>query len=406
MAGWRDNLRPASFRGVAFEVMESSRDLGRKVAVHDFPLRDFATGEDLGKSPGTISLNALIIGTDYMTARDAFEAALNMAGTGVLIVPWTGQRTVRLTSAKATETSKEGGMVSYALEFMIEETAPPPQVSVDTGAQVTSAADSLETAATDTFTEAFSTTGQPNFVSEAATDLLSQLSNTFDTLTAPLKATGDLFDSYVAQGLALRNQAVALVLKPADLISQVSGIIQGIRTIAATPSDALNGLKTLMDFGSGLKAVSTATPARIQQAANQAAIVSVVRQLAAAEAIQAVSEIDFAAYDDAIDTRDEMADILDDLSIDAGDAGDDDLWASLKDARLAMIADVTARGGSLARLYSFTPVMTTSALVLAYQLYDDVSDLESNAEDIIARNRIEHPGFVRGGVALEVLSNG
>ena len=42
------------------------------------------------------------------------------------------------------------------------------------------------------------------------------------------------------------------------------------------------------------------------------------------------------------------------------------------------------------------------ALVLAHRLYDD----PSWDADIVARNDVVHPGFVPGGVDLQVLSNG
>jgi len=55
---WRDNLRPASFRGVAFEVSEHTVDLGRRFAVHEYPLRDAAEIEDMGKLARTYSVEA------------------------------------------------------------------------------------------------------------------------------------------------------------------------------------------------------------------------------------------------------------------------------------------------------------------------------------------------------------
>jgi len=42
------------------------------------------------------------------------------------------------------------------------------------------------------------------------------------------------------------------------------------------------------------------------------------------------------------------------------------------------------------------------AIVLAYRLYGDAE----RADEIVARNRVRHPGFVPGGQPLEVLSNG
>ena len=49
MAKTWENLRPASFRGVAFEVGSHSESGGRRVELHEYPLRDAPYAEDLGK---------------------------------------------------------------------------------------------------------------------------------------------------------------------------------------------------------------------------------------------------------------------------------------------------------------------------------------------------------------------
>lgn len=402
---WRDNLRPASFRGVPFEVLSADRDLGRKIAVHDYPLRDISTGEDMGRVPGSFSLDAFVIGDDYMARRDALEAAFDTAGTGPLIVPWAKMRTVRLLRAQATESSAEGGMCRYRLDFMVEEALPPPIASVDTTAAVISAAQALQTTADTALSQHLKVADQLNFVVNEASSVVGRFSDQLDTLTAPLKAAATDLDGFIANGLALRSQVMTLLLTPADLAASVSGLIQGVRTIAATPSDALKALISLLGFGDDLTAVNPSTPSRQSQADNQAALISYVRQTAAAEAIQAVNEIAFVAYDDAISTRDTVAELMDEAAIMAADAGDGDAWRALSSARQAMIADVTARGGSLARLYAYTPPVSLPALVLAYRLYSDISQVEAHYRDIVARNDIINPVCIRGGLALEVLND-
>ena len=47
---WREDLRPASFRGVPFLVDESHVVIGRRVVLHEYPLRDKPYAEDLGKN--------------------------------------------------------------------------------------------------------------------------------------------------------------------------------------------------------------------------------------------------------------------------------------------------------------------------------------------------------------------
>lgn len=400
---WRDDFRPASFRGVAFEAAQGKRTLGRQVAIHEFVLRDDVEGEDLRRSTSSFSLEGLIIGPDYMKARDAFEDALNTAGTGVLIHPWKGSLTVRLTKADATESTAEGGCVRYSLEFIEETGKPASQPATDTGAQANTAADGLAAQASSGFVSGFSVAAKPQFVTDTAAAVIGKLADRFDTVTAGLKGAGDALSSYVAQGLSLRADVLGLVQKPADLAARISGLVVGIRTLAATPGDALRALKGVLGFGADLKPVSTATASRLAQADNQAAIIAMVRQAAGAEAVRAVADSEFAAYQDAVAVRDDWADALDQLMDEAGAAFDDDGYAAIATARAALIADVTARGGSLDRLYTYTLLDSLPALVLANRLYGP-GDVEDRAADICARNGTVHPGFVPAGVPLEVLS--
>lgn len=399
---WRDSFRPASFRGVAFEATQAKRSLGRQVAIHEYALRDDVEGEDLRLATRTFSFEGLIIGPDYDQARDAFEAALNAPGTGILIHPWLGSLTVRFTKADATESTAEGGCVRYSLECIVEQGASPSQPATDTDGVANAAADGLAAQAQAGLTTQFNVSGRPAFVATAAADVLTQLADRFDAVTAPLKGSGDALSAYVAAGLNLRSQVLDLVTRPADLAAQVTVLVAGIRQLAATPPDALTALKAVLGFGVDLKPVSTATPSRQAQADNQSALVAMVRQAAAAEAIRAVADSDFASYQDAVAVRDDWADAIDTLIDAAGSDFDDDGYAALTAARAALIADVTARGGSLDRLYSLDLTTSVPALVLANRLYGP-ADIEARAAEIVARNGVAHPGFVPAGT-VEVLN--
>lgn len=68
-----------------------------------------------------------------------------------------------------------------------------------------------------------------------------------------------------------------------------------------------------------------------------------------------------------------------------------------------MVRDITARGATLARLFSYTPKATEPALVIANRIYGTV-DIEARTAEIVSRNKVRHPGFVPGGIALELLT--
>ena len=92
-----DTLREASFRGAPFEVEDADESGGRRLARHEYPLRDLPFAEDLGRKAGEWRIRAFIVQGrkyDYAQARDDLRKALNAYGSGTLIHPWLGEMTV------------------------------------------------------------------------------------------------------------------------------------------------------------------------------------------------------------------------------------------------------------------------------------------------------------------------
>jgi len=48
---WRDTLLPASFRDILFDVISSRDDTERAIVQHEYPYRDGAEVEDMGRRP-------------------------------------------------------------------------------------------------------------------------------------------------------------------------------------------------------------------------------------------------------------------------------------------------------------------------------------------------------------------
>jgi prophage DNA circulation protein len=121
------------------------------------------------------------------------------------------------------------------------------------------------------------------------------------------------------------------------------------------------------------------------------------QSLALAEAARLAPTADFESREEAIAVRDAIADGLDEQ---AEAAATDSSFAALVDLRATLVRSVPGEDHALPRLLSHTPAYTVPSLVLAYRLYGDTA----SEADIIARNRIRHPGFIAGGEPLEILS--
>lgn len=115
---WRDDLRPASFRGVPFYVAANSRTNGRRGFTYEFAKGDRSLDEDLGKRVTRVSVSGYVIGDDYDAQADALEAALNQEGGGTLILPILGRMFMRCEFGPRAERKEEGGIAYFEMAFV------------------------------------------------------------------------------------------------------------------------------------------------------------------------------------------------------------------------------------------------------------------------------------------------
>ena len=205
-------------------------------------------------------------------------------------------------------------------------------------------------------------------------------------------------------GIALLPSGGAALVRSAVLLgTTIRAIVGAIGALGGSATVRVRALQRIVDDPASWPVVIGATPVRAVERANRAELAALVVAVAAAEAVSAATAIRFASHDEAVALRDALADDLDRLALTAADAGDDAQAMLLDTLRRTMVRDVTDRGAALVRLYSFTPRTTEPALVIAHRLYGAV-DVDGSAAELVARNRVRHPGFVPGGLPLEVRS--
>lgn len=421
---WRERLRKASFRNVEFFVDGAEGAFGRRTVLHEYPLRDKPYVEDLGRKARTITLEAYVLATpanglDYMPARDALIAALEQAGPGTLVHPYLGELRVSLQGeARLRETTAEGGMARFTLSFVESGEAAFPSGQANTPAIVNQRADAAEIAMADAFALMFSVEGVPEFVAQAATDHLGNAIAVLGDLPKLVPINAEAMAKFLPDLDVLKNDLPDLVRSGVDLALAVVRMVDSVRSIARSPLDALGNplgalrrdpvaalklLRKLFEFGkAGTKfpvpSVPSTTTTRLQQSGNQAATQDLVQQAAVVSAARAAAEMEFQTFDDAAAVRGEIADQLD---AQMAATQSDQLYNALAALRAASVRDITARGANLARVVDYTPSATLPALVVAYDLYEDAG----RDAEIVARNRVRHPGFVPGGAPIEVLAN-
>lgn len=416
---WREDLRPASFRGVLFDVEGDSGSFGRRVQVHEYPQRDKPWAEDLGRATRTFEITAFVVGDDYLARRDALLAALETEGPGTLVHPWYGELTVNVKElARIGHSHRHGGMCEISLSFVEAGELTFPKAQDSLGAQSLIAADAVDVATADDFAGVFVTDGQPSFVLDSVVGDLkayiaighSYLDTVEHVLANPLESLLELAGlptnpiGSIEDYLGLPDGISRAVR---GLFDRAEGIFQTVRgrfgrdsanarnrntVIALTQLSRAFGAQAVLPgtVAAELKAAPAAPDvlrqASVQVQINRAALATLLQRATLVQAAGMSAVIVLPVYDDAVLVRDAVVAAIEEASFDAGD----EIYVTLQVLRARVYADITARLSQAARLLDYTPRQVMPALVLAYDLYEDV-DREA---ELVERNNIRHPGFL------------
>ena len=148
---WKDSLRPASYRGVPFHCQDRSHETGRRIHNHEYPKRDENFAEDMGRRTRTWSVNAYVIGEDYMAQRDRLIAACERQGAGSYVDRWRGSRQAVCETISLVETEHEGRFCKFSIKYIAAGSHPSAIGIASAGAQIIGAAQALSGAAMASF---------------------------------------------------------------------------------------------------------------------------------------------------------------------------------------------------------------------------------------------------------------
>ncbi len=433
---WRDSLREASFRGVRFEVESVEASYGRRKAVHKFPLRDLPQIQDLGGNPDAFSVEAYVIGRDYMAVRDALTTALKQPGPGVLVEQYRGEITVEIIGDfRVRESSREGGMAIITFSAIEAEDATYPQQTLATAKTLNSAADQALTTQAEGFGAAFDVDGFPDYLSAIGVAQVTGFINQARTVVARVGALAQPLADFANLASSTAGELSSLIRAPVLLASRVTGMMSLLASSFTSPLSALDGLGGLFGFDStgsgGTAPPGTPTPAQAQLNANTAAVNTLIQSAAVIEAARVISQVrygdrarlarnrgrdtgtvlptrtlarsvpelpvvDIASRQEANALRERLVEQLDRV---AEIAPDDTAYYAITGLRAAVVVDIATRGANLAEVQHIVLPEVAPALTLAWSQYGDARA----DQDIIDRNRISDPLAVPAGLMLEVL---
>jgi prophage DNA circulation protein len=431
MALLASGLLPASFRGAPFAVNSNSTAGGRRLVVHQYPGKELPWTEDMGREARRFRFRGFIVDGDVLFAggpiqlqRALLIAALEKSGPGTLTHPTLGILNVSCARFDISEDLGAGRMSSVEVEFVEsgKRTFPASLLSSSgllSAATLTTAAlvvDGLRLVALGaamggrrqdlTTTSAVWNDRIVMLASDATAlhRLTAQLPGNFgrfagggnsgingarDSIYGVATTTADLtvIASQRRAAVAAAAQVAATAAGTADMgyaTAFAAAIVAAVKALAdacADPADAIRLLEQLLSYvpdrpetGS---AIGTATG-------------SMVRRAAAAGLTIAAGDYQPTSSDDAAAMINRLAPLLDTEATRAADNGDDASFKALRAARGAIVADLRARGSTLARVTTVTVARALPAAVLAQRLYRDID----RAAQLISQAAPVHPLFM------------
>lgn len=391
---WKDNLRPGSFRGVAFFIDTSKKSLGRRAIQHEYPNRDEAYAEDLGRIAEGFEIDGHVIGDNYFEAKKQLEDAFNKKGPGELVHPFYGIKQVQVSVVEFSESNKEGAILAFTAKFLEAGSSIFPAQKVDKGAILQSKIDSSLISNKENFDNNFSISGLPGFAVQTARNGIAAATDTFNTAT---KAYADSADAIAELSYSTRS----LAAETNDLLQAPEKLSQRLLDSYSLMSNAISNFnlktdafKSFFKF-SGEAVIGSApspggTPIRDQQAKNEKELSDfMINSAVILSAGSAVSST-YKTFQDASDKRDELIVVIEQQirAIENSKLTQDlmDLKSILTDS----LPDVDAELPSAIEI-ELNDV--TNSLMLSYDIYESTKQ----EQDIINRNNISNPCFIQAG---------
>lgn len=440
--GWLEQLRPASFRGVPFQVDTLEETGGDNTVLREYPFQDLPTVFRMGEGVKEIKFSAYVIGDDYIDQREALREALT--GEGLLMHPTAGAIHVYVVgrySIKENPTA-EGGMARFDLTFVQAEARRYPLGVANTGSQAGSAAAAASAAAQDQFAVGFKTAGLPGWV---GVRVLANLNAALDGVWGQLKAVqvglGDFSNTLIGNYQALRTNLNDLVSTPRALAAEIAMLFELPSEIDAAlardyqsafgwafdlslkvnrtdfetvliPASASSGHAGVGDaglvvYGAGDgEALALRGPARVQLDQLTAVCDQLFETLAVCGYVKAAAALELTDYDEALIMRravnDQCTRLLNEASSQAAPVAltATDWHGAVQQLQTAALADLQARSRDLVRLTTYTPQGWEPVWLISYKLFGTAD----YADVILMMNPdIQHPLLVQPGRALRIV---
>lgn len=405
MADYFDQLRPASFRGFDFDVSTDGVIQPRRIFTHKYPGKDEPYHEDMGLDVRSFSVDAEIYGDDFVERAKEFEEVLIKGGQGTLVHPYYGSLDVVLMSYSRRHNIERVGSITFSITF--EKYGAPlyPRAAQNTSQGLLDGSGSMLDALKADFTNTFNVSNLPDFLSVDILERTESITQAFNELLELSEIVPFGIETLVDIGETVQNTFYDIVQQAETQFQFVIETGRGAFQNLISPLNLIEELFAVSTISLADPVAQSTTPNQSRRIQNAASLDLMFRGSAVASILSVARLVTYESREQALSYKARISEALDVIANDAAVQNWDQTYKAAKSLNAAIIKDISERVGRLPYTLKIKTAAPRASLALANQLYGDTpSDVVTQADDIVSRNTVRHPGFV-GTDTLEVLIN-
>lgn len=451
-----------SFRNVPFLIYKEQRERGgRNIVKREYPLRESGGADDLGPKLPAFTFTVIVEGDDAQAQRKALRDALYAPGAGELIHPDYGTLNVLIDNFESRYNVSEQRVVEFTINATPQANDTAPDTQKDTATALTTKAGSGLNSVFNTLADGWAVVSDNLHDLQAMADTVSEKIDALENTVNSVGIMQDI-SAFAASFSAMKGNITALITSPLRMAQQFAGVFSGLIALPSLPSLSLLCDKKRNQSGGTYTGASPAgslstpdeavrsqggtqlyqalsafhdtlvtqdrqrdlnglTPAaqaniRLIQSVMQSAVVLAQVQTAASLLTIAVAQAATPAGTGAttdtpitVSLLQSAADVqavshmlgqsLDAQVLAFSGQGYTRTALALREARLALVEDLTTRGVQLPGVSSVAVRTTEPALVTLYRATGNSVQWQR----FVRRNGVVHPLFIPGGSVVEVI---
>ncbi|EAO1992786.1 multidrug DMT transporter permease [Salmonella enterica] len=449
-----------SFRNVPFLIYKEQRERGgRHIVKREYPLRESGGADDLGPKLPAFTFTVIVQGDDAQVQRKALRDALYAPGVGELVHPDYGTLNVLIDNFESRYNVSEQRVVEFTITAVPQANDTAPDAQQDTAAALTQKTGSGLNSVFNTLADGWSVVSDNLHDLQAMMDTVSEK---IDALENTVSSVGILQDisAFAASFTAMKGNITSLITSPLRMAQQFAGVFSGLIALPSVPAmsllrnhtgttpsgslavpdeavrsqggtqlyQSLSAFYDTLTTQDARRSLTGLTPAtqnniRLLQSVMQSAVVLAQAQTAGNLLTIAVAQagvpapvplsgsgtgtgVDASAPVSLLQSAGDVRAVSHALgqSLDAqvlafSGQGFTRTALALREARLALVEDLTTRGVHLPGTSSVAVRTTQPALVTLYR----ATGSSVQWQRFVRRNNVIHPLFVPGGQVLEVI---